>query len=208
MNPATNVEIRCAISLEDYQACVDLQRGIWGFTSECDLVHLPTLKTQNRYGGRLLIATDDNGRYVGFSFAVLGKQEGRFFWWSHMTGVVEDYRKRGLGFQLKLRQREEAISAGIDEIRWTFDPLKTLNANFNFRKLGVIANQYEEGFYGHWVSPLSRLPTDRFIAVWSLNSARVVGRITNRSPAPCAPPRRAVPLHSVAASKSYEPNYG
>ena len=33
---------------------------------------------------------------------------------SHMLGVLPEYRNRGVGRSLKLRQREEALARGID----------------------------------------------------------------------------------------------
>src|SRR5207249_8318897 len=89
-------------------------------------------------GGAVLVAQEPSGRMIGFSMANLGwipeNEEKKLFWWSHMTAVVDDYRNKGLGLQLKLRQREEALASGIDEIHWTFDPLQRLNAHFNLRR--------------------------------------------------------------------------
>jgi predicted GNAT superfamily acetyltransferase len=133
----------------------------------------------NRFGGNLLVATDRSGRYIGFSFAMPGwKQDKRRFWWSHMTAVIKEYRNRGVGLALKLRQREEALAAEVDRIEWTFDPMQAMNANFNVRKLGVIVHEYEENVYGYTSSPLhSGLPTDRFVAEWNLDSDHVRRRL-------------------------------
>ena len=52
---------------------------------------------------------------------------------------------------------------------WTFDPLQSLNAHFNFRKLGVVADRYFVNFYGEDASSfLHRNATDRLWVTWRL----------------------------------------
>ena len=46
---------------------------------------------------------------VGFTMAVVGLRNGRPYLHSHMTGVLEAYRDRGVGRMLKLHQGEEAL---------------------------------------------------------------------------------------------------
>ena len=176
-----DVQIRRAQGVEDYQRVVELEKQVWGYTDYADLAAVPILMIANRFGGAVLVAEEQSGRMIGFSMANLGSTPGnprkevkKLFWWSHMTAVVDDYRNKGLGLQLKLRQREEALASGIDEIHWTFDPLQRLNAHFNLHKLGVIVRSYEENVYGFSSSTLHRgLPTDRFVAEWRLKADRV-----------------------------------
>ena len=73
---------------------------------------------------------------IGFAYAVVGMKAGRPMQWSHMTGVLPEYRG-GLGYRLKLEQRARALAQGYDLIEWTFDPMQAMNAHFNFAKLGV-----------------------------------------------------------------------
>ena len=170
----TDFHIRRAEGLNDYLACVDLQKKVWGYTDMEDLAAQPMLMIGDRFGGCVLVAQDSAGEFVGFSFAMPGWKAGkRLFWWSHMTAVVASYRNRELGLALKLRQRDEALAAGIDLIEWTFDPMQSLNAHFNLNKLGVIVREYEENVYGYTSSPLHRgLPTDRVVAEWHLKEER------------------------------------
>src|SRR5687768_3511936 len=133
------LEIRRARGLEDYQAIVELQKAVWGYSEAEDIAAVPILMIANRFGGAVLVAQESTGRLVGFSMANLGwTREKKPFWWSHMTAVLEEYRERDVGHRLKMSQRDEALVSGIDEIHWTFDPLQALNAYFNIRKLGVI----------------------------------------------------------------------
>jgi len=169
-----DVHIRRARGLEDYQAVVQLQKEVWHFTEIEDIAAVPILMIANRFGGAVLVAQDGSGRYVGFAMANLGwTGEKKLFWWSHMTAVIEEYRGRDVGLRLKMRQREEALASGIDEVHWTFDPMQALNAHFNIHKLGVIVREYEENVYGFSSSPLHQgLRTDRFIAERNLKKMR------------------------------------
>ncbi len=91
-----------------------------------------------------------------------------------MLAVRKEYRNGGLGRRLKLMQREEALSRGIELIEWTFDPLEIKNAYLNIEKLGAIARRYNINQYGITSSPLQGgLPSDRLIAEWWLRSKRV-----------------------------------
>lgn len=169
-----DVQIRRARDVDDYRKIVELEKQVWGFTDATDLTAVPILMIANRFGGLVLMAEDSLGRLIGFSMANLGwTEEKKLFWWSHMTAVAHEYQGKGIGLQLKLRQREEALASEIDEIQWTFDPLQRLNAYFNLHKLGVIVRRYEENVYGYSSSRLHQgLPTDRFVAEWHLTSNR------------------------------------
>jgi len=61
---------------------------------------------------------------------------------------------------------------------WTFDPLQSLNAHFNFAKLGVVADAYKIDFYGEATSSfLHQIGTDRLWVSWLLDSQRVRERL-------------------------------
>jgi predicted GNAT superfamily acetyltransferase len=88
--------------------------------------------------------------------------------------VLPDYRNAGVGRMLKLVQRDDAASRGIDLIEWTFDPLEIKNAFFNMERLGAVVRRYVYNQYGTTSSPLhGGLPTDRCIAEWWIASPRV-----------------------------------
>jgi predicted GNAT superfamily acetyltransferase len=169
-----DVQIRRAKGIDDYEKIVQLEKEVWGYTDAADLAAVPILMIANEFGGAVLVAEEPSGRMIGFAMANLGwTEEKKLFWWSHMAAVIDEYRNKGIGLRLKMRQRDEALAVGIDEIRWTFDPLQALNAHFNLHKLGVIVRHYEENVYGYSSSRLHQgLPTDRFIAEWNLKSDR------------------------------------
>src|SRR4029077_7897361 len=118
---------------------------------------------------------------VGFAMSWPGIKTGRNstggpqpYLHSHMLAVRDHYRNRGLGAQLKLEQRREALARGIRRMEWTFDPLEIRNAHLNIHKLGAIVRSYYVNFYGVSSSRLQGgLPTDRLIAEWYLDSNRV-----------------------------------
>jgi predicted GNAT superfamily acetyltransferase len=98
-----------------------------------------------------------------------------------MLAVRPSHREFGLGYRLKLAQRERAMAMGINEITWTFDPLRSLNAHFNFCKLGVISDSYRPDFYGPQTSShLHTNGTDRLWVTWRLPDASVQGKLNGK----------------------------
>jgi predicted GNAT superfamily acetyltransferase len=122
---------------------------------------------------------------------------------SHMLAVREGYRNRGLGGRLKLAQRAEALGRGIRHMEWTFDPLEIKNAYLNIRKLGAVVRRYEVDFYGVSSSPLQGgLPTDRLVAEWELDSARVEAALDGRLAAPV--PEETILMRIEVPASIYE----
>jgi predicted GNAT superfamily acetyltransferase len=170
------ISIRKCTSLGEFQRCVELQREIWG---EEDLeVEPATMFVVSANTGGQVLGAFDGEKMVGYTLAVVGVRDGKVYVHSHMTAVQEAYQNRGIGRMLKLFQREEALARGIRLIEWTFDPLGTRNAYFNLNRLGAICRRYLPNLYGLTTSPLHRgLATDRLVAEWHLDSARVVAAI-------------------------------
>src|SRR6478672_3196989 len=111
---------------------------------------------------------------VGFALAWPGYRSGHCYLHSQMVGVRKQYRDGGLGQQLKLAQRDDALARGFELMEWTFDPLEIKNAYLNIEKLGAIARRYQVNQYGLTTSPLQGgLPSDRLIAEWWMKSRRV-----------------------------------
>jgi predicted GNAT superfamily acetyltransferase len=148
------------------------ERQIWGPVYD-DVVPVSILAVSVHSGG-ILIGAFDGDRMVGFVYSLPGIKDGKATQWSHMAGVVDSHRSAGVGYQLKLLQRERALSAGLDLVQWTYDPLQALNAHLNFSKLGVVVAEYAENIYGLSTSPLhAGLPTDRFVADWWIRRPHV-----------------------------------
>ncbi len=180
---SSEIQIRACEQLDEFRACVALQKEIWG---EADLEIVPdTIFVVAAHSGGQILGAFDGDRLVGFTLAVPGIRNGAPYLHSHMTGVHAGCRDRGVGRMLKLFQREEALSRDIRLIEWTFDPLEMRNAHFNLNRLGAIARRYLPDLYGITSSPLHRgLATDRLVAEWYLDSPRVRATLQNELPAP------------------------
>ncbi len=177
------ITVRTITEISDLREAVRLQKVIWGF-EDLELLPVRLFVVANRVGGQTMAAFDGD-KMVGFLIAVPGvKRDGSHYLHSNMMGVLADYRNLGVGRQLKLAQREEALSRGIEMIEWTFDPLELKNAFFNMQRLGAVVERYVLNQYGVTTSHLhGGLPTDRCIATWYLNSERVE-RVVAGDPAP------------------------
>ena len=174
--PHERMVFRALTSLDECTAVVDLERRIWGPGYD-DVVPATILAVTSKRGG-ILIGAYDHDCMVAFVYSIAGLKNGQPTQWSHMLGVLDEYRGAGVGFRLKLMQRERALAMGLDLIERTFDPLQAANAHLNFAKLGVVVEEYEENAYGESTSPLHRgNPTDRFVAEWWIRRPHVERRI-------------------------------
>ena len=183
MTPDRRVVYRDLHSLEELRRVVELEKVVWGYSDAEDVVPVPILAVNVKRGGILIGAFDTEDRMVGFVYSLPGLKDGEVVQWSHMLGVLDDYRNAGLGRSLKLQQRQRALAMGIQVIEWTFDPMQAMNAHLNLTKLGATVEEYQENIYGESSSLLHRgTPTDRFVAVWTLESSRVVERIATATP--------------------------
>ncbi len=186
MSQPPKIDIRPLTDREDLKAVVRLQRQIWGF-EDVDLIPLRLFVVASKIGGQVYGAFD-SAHLIGFCMSIPGlKPGGKTYLHSHMLGVLPEYRNARVGRALKLAQRDDALSRGIDLIEWTFDPLELKNAFFNMERLGAIVRRYVPNQYGTTSSPLhGGLPTDRCIAEWWIASPRVnailTGQPFNRPP--------------------------
>jgi len=177
------IEIRPCKGFDELEACVQLQIETWGY-DDSDVIPRKTFLVAQSIGGQVIgafdteIADGSAESMVGFVFSLPGMKsemgQPAVYLHSHMLAVKDAYRNRGLGRELKLEQRREALLRGIRRIEWTFDPLEIKNAFLNIRRLGAIVRSYRPDFYGVSSSRLQGgLPTDRLVAEWLLDSRRV-----------------------------------
>ncbi|MER6441023.1 GNAT family N-acetyltransferase [Streptomyces sp. NPDC001185] len=128
--------------------------------------------------GELLRALAKSGNYVGGAFdgdELIGACVGFFgapadaALHSHIAGVSNVARVRGVGFALKLHQRAWSLQRGVSAIHWTFDPLIRRNAYFNIVKLGARPEEYLTDFYGGIHDAINGGDdTDRLLTRWQL----------------------------------------
>jgi predicted GNAT superfamily acetyltransferase len=198
------IEIRNCKGQDELEACVQLQVETWGYDPSDVIPRKAFLVWQKVGGqvigafdsdrtgtadatkfqpGNLEAEAPETkigspGALVGFVLSLpgikIGQGEPSPYLHSHMMAVRDGYRNRGLGYQLKLAQRNEALARGIRHMEWTFDPLEIKNAFLNIHKLGAVVRRYEVDFYGVSSSRLQGgLPTDRLVAEWHLDSQHV-----------------------------------
>lgn len=178
------IDIRPLDSIAEFRAVEQLQRQVWN-SDDLEVAPLHMLTTVAHNGGVLLGAFEGEA-LVGFVFGFLGTDESspnrpamaRLKHCSHMLGVLPAYRDQGLGYQLKLAQREVVIKQGIRLITWTYDPLESRNARLNIARLGAVCQTYWRNIYGDMADALNAgLPSDRFQVDWWITSARIKERL-------------------------------
>lgn len=173
-----SIVIRDIERIAELREVEELQKVVWGVEDRevvPGLALIPMLEV-----GAILVGAFDEEKLVGFVFGFPGHEEGCLTLHSDMLAVIPAYRSYGLGYKLKLAQRKRALASGIDTITWTYDPLQALNANLNFRRLGVTADRYRINYYGETSSFLHSTGTDRLWVRWELSSERVERRIEGR----------------------------
>ena len=182
-------------AIDEIKALEDLQIEAWG-DAERDIVPLNQFVAARHVGGSLIGAFDAE-KLVGFVYGFYGHIGGRIVHHSHMLAVSPGYRRHNLGFHLKAAQRERVLADGLtDRMTWTFDPLQSLNAHFNFAKLGVVSDTYKINVYGEQgASFLHQNGTDRLFVTWLLNSPRVQSAVSGQH----------VPRHDLADSRRSMP---
>lgn len=167
---------------EQYRELQQVQKQAWG-TDDADVVPKHLLIAIQNHGGLVLGAYDERGKMVGMLLGVSASSNGKLYHYSHMNGVIPSCQHQGVGYRLKLRQREEVLKQGIDLIVWTFDPLQSVNAKININKLGAVCNTYKRNFYGSMDDSLNYGEvSDRFPVEWWIKSARVRRRIDSSEP--------------------------
>lgn len=199
----SDITIREINEPAEIRAVEELQKEAWGLP-DLDVVPLTQLVAAKEAGG-VLIGAFDGEMLVGFVYGFPSFERGELAHHSHMLAVKPAYRNYDLGRRLKLAQREHVIAQGIDLISWTYDPLQSLNAHFNFGKLGVLADRYFLNFYGEdAASFLHQTGTDRLWVSWLVSSERVKERISGISY--LIPSNLGPPLVQVEADDSSRRN--
>jgi predicted GNAT superfamily acetyltransferase len=175
----SEVEIREVSSIDEYDACIRLQREVFG---------LPDLEISprrhlivSREAGGWTLAAFNKGKIVGFVHHLAAVRGDEIFGYSHMMAVAADFQNHGVGAKLKWAQRGRALAEGRDFIKWTFEPMRGRNAHFNLNRLGVVIRDYAVNFYGtdYVTNPVEKnagargMDSDRLFASWDLRSARV-----------------------------------
>ncbi|HEU5237340.1 MAG TPA: GNAT family N-acetyltransferase [Pyrinomonadaceae bacterium] len=172
------VDIREVSTIDEYDACIRLQREVFGLP-DLEISPRRHLIVTHRAGGWTLGAFVE-GKLIGFVHHLAAVKDDYIFGYSHMMAVAAEYQNKGVGAELKWAQRTRALAEGRDFIKWTFEPMRARNAHFNLNRLGVVIREYAVNFYGtdYAMNPTeqgsaSGMDSDRLFASWELRAPRV-----------------------------------
>jgi predicted GNAT superfamily acetyltransferase len=199
------IEARLLTTIDEFREAVQLQQEIWNF-ADIELLPVRLFVVASKIGGHAFGAYDGE-TMVGFCLAIPGLKPGaKSYLHSHMLGVREGYRDKGVGRMLKLAQRDDALAHGVDLIEWTFDPLEIKNAFLNIERLGAIVRRFVPNQYGITSSALhGGLPTDRCVAEWWIRTPRAEAISGGRPfPRPPVEARIEIPV-AVARLRTEDP---
>ncbi len=179
------VQIQPLRDLSEMTQAVELQTTYWGDDRD-SVIPAHMLFSIATYGGHVLGATIE-GELVGVLVGMLGTDStmsdrpamANLLIYSKRMVVKSGYRGAGIGYKLKVAQREVAIQQGIRLVVWTYDPLLAPNANLNVHKLGVICRSYRENYYGTdaFGGLAAHGASDRLHVEWWVTKNRVKERI-------------------------------
>ena len=187
-----DIEIRAIRDPLEASKVEVVQQETWGIP-EVEVIPARLLHAL-QFTGSCLLGAYDGSTLVGFVLGVLGTVEdlknridqvaaARLQMYSVTMGVLPEYQHLGIGFRLKMAQREFALRIGVRLVTWTYDPLESRNGYFNVRKLGAISHKYLLDFHGPMSGMNQGLPSDRFYVEWWVTSNRVQARVdSSRTP--------------------------
>ncbi|WP_193140879.1 MULTISPECIES: GNAT family N-acetyltransferase [unclassified Meridianimarinicoccus] len=180
MNQSTaDLTIRELNSVDELKSSEAFQREVWG---EDDPADNSDIMLALQHEGGLVAGAFADGRMLGFLFGFPTRQPD--IQHSHRLAVHPDSRGMGLGAKLKWYQRDWCLERGITMVRWTYDPLRRVNASLNIARLGATAGTYLLDYYGKMEGINAGVASDRLLAEWHLTAPDVVQRASN----PLTPP--------------------
>jgi predicted GNAT superfamily acetyltransferase len=170
-----DITYRRLTKIEEMHAASDFITSIWGDEGYIN----PFLFIAQSHVGCVLNGAFKKDKVIGLNYGFIGKDENQSFLYSHILAVHPDFRASGIGAELKKMQAVYAKKQGLNCIKWTFDPLQSKNAYFNFHKLGATCNIYVPNFYGKMTNKLNRgVDSDRLLIEWNLGEEKRSNRNT------------------------------
>ena len=184
----TQITIRPLTTHQEYAQTRQIHMATWGVDASETIPPLSMHAFQ--HNGGILLGAYDGEEMVGYILGTLGAIEApnridqvaaaRLKLFSVIMGILPEYQNHGIGYQLKLAQREAALRMGLRLITWTYDPLESRNGRLNIGKLGGISHKYYRDFHGPMAGRNAGLASDRFEAEWWVTSNRVEGRVAQQ----------------------------
>lgn len=162
--------LRDLSGMAEFRMAEALQREVWGDGDKEDPADLMMVIQAE---GGLVAGAFEGGDLLGYIFGFPTVTAGVQH--SHRLAVLDRARGRGLGPKLKWYQRDWCLSRGITTVRWTFDPLRRVNAAMNIARLGAEVSTYLPDYYGAMEGINKGTDSDRLLAEWRLASDAVAG---------------------------------
>lgn len=202
---AAGVDIRLLEGIDELEAVRRLYERIWRTGENNPPITADLLRALEKAGSYVSGAFED-GEMVGACFGFFSAP-AREALHSHIAGVSARAQGRNVGFAVKLHQRAWALSRGVREVTWTFDPLIRRNAYFNLGKLAADVDEYLADFYGPMDDDINRSDdTDRVMARWPLEAPAVQAACEGtprRVEANAAPALSVSPAGGPLAARAY-----
>ncbi len=177
-----DIQYQKMTNLSELEEANKLIEEVWGKGTG---VSIYLLVAQVHAGG-LVIGAYLKEKLIGVSYGFPGIDDIGPFFYSHLLAINPEYQGHKIGVNLKQHQREVVEKAGFNRMKWTFDPLESLNAYVNFKKCHVVSREYHKNFYGELKDNLNAGTTsDRLVVVAELpqpsrtNSYKLLEEIPN-----------------------------
>ena len=163
-----SLTIRDLSGMAEFEAAERLQVMVWGEDDRPDPADLLMVIAHE---GGLVAGAFEGDHLVGYIFGF--PTHDPTVQHSHRLAVMPHARGGGLAARLKWYQRDWCLKRGIRLVRWTYDPLRAVNANLNINRLGCTAGTYHVDYYGEMAGINQGAPSDRLLAEWDLNAPEV-----------------------------------
>jgi predicted GNAT superfamily acetyltransferase len=170
--PLSDIVVRDVTAPDELKLCVGLYEAVFRLGPGDGSLNTRLLVGIARNSG-IIVGAFSGEQMIGFalSFLAFDREKQLMYQYSQLAVVAEEAQGHGVGRQLKLAQRDTALTMGISTMRWSFDPFQVRNAHFNLNVLGARAFKLERNLYGSHGHGLDvEQSTDRMIAEWDLKT--------------------------------------
>lgn len=165
------ITFRELASIGEMKRAEDLQRAVWG---QDDMPENSDLMLALQHEGGLIAGAFRGDEMLGFLLAFPSALPS--IQHSHRLAVLPQARGLRLGVGLKWFQRDWCLARGITHVRWTYDPIRAVNAGLNVAALGGTSDTYLNDYYGVMTGINAGLPSDRIMLDWHLDRPEVAAR--------------------------------
>ena len=165
--------------MAEFLAAERLQTDVWGPGDKVDPGDLMMVIAAE---GGLAAGAFRADRLVGYVFGF--PTATPHLQHSHRLATHPSARGLGLGLALKWYQRDWCLARGIAHVRWTFDPMRHVNAGLNIARLGGTAATYYPDYYGAMPGINQGVPSDRLLVDWDLTARTVADLAAGKAAVP------------------------